>query len=451
MQIERKGDKEQCKRVSRRGFLGGGAAAVAAFTIVPRHVLGGPGHTPPSEKLNIACIGAGGKGAGDVNAVSSENIIALCDVDEKRAGGTFAKHPKAGKYKDFRRMLDELDNQIDAVTVSTPDHTHYPATMRALKMGKHVFCQKPLAHSIHETRMLTEAARKAGVATQMGIDSQAHQATRRLREWVWDGAIGAIREVHAWTNRPIWPQGIGRPKETVPTPVTLDWDLWLGPAPYRGYHPCYAPEKWRAWIDFGCGALGDMGCHIFSPVFKALKLGQPISVDASSTKLNSETFPIASKVHYQFPARGDMPAVKLIWYDGGLKPPRPEELEDQRRMSSDVGSLLFVGDKGKILMSSYRSGPRLIPESKMKEYKPPPKSIPKSIGHHEEWLAACKGGARPGADFDYSGPLTEAVLLGNAAIRTGKKLRWDGANMKITNLPKANEYLRREYRQGWEI
>lgn len=425
--------------------------AVAAFTIVPRQVLAGTGHTPPSEKLNIACIGAGGKGAGDVQAVSSQNIVALCDVDEVRAAETFKKFPNVRKYHDFRRMLEELDGQIDAVTVSTPDHIHYPASMMAVKMKKHVYCQKPLTHSILEARKLTEAAREAGVATQMGIDEQDNEGSRVLCEWIWDGAIGPVREVHAWTDRPTWPQAIERPTETPPVPESLQWDLWLGPAPYRPYHPAYLPGKWRGWIDFGCGALGDMGCHILDPVFRALKLAHPTAVEASSTIMNSETFPVASIVHYYFPARGEMPPVKLTWYDGGLRPPRPEELGPGRRFSSDIGSLLFVGDKGKILMNSFRGNPRIIPESKMQEYQLPPQTIPRSPGHYNEWLEACRAGPKAGANFDYSGPLTEVVLLGNIAIRTGKKLEWDGPNMKITNVPEANEYRSRAYRQGWAV
>jgi predicted dehydrogenase len=438
------------KEVSRRRFLQS-AAGVAGFTIVPRCVLGGRGYTAPNERLNIACIGVGGKGAGDVGAVSSENIVALCDVDEVRAAGTFKRFANVKKYRDFRRMLEELDSKIDAVTVSTPDHVHYPAAMMAVRMKKHVYCQKPLTHSVVEARRLTEASRRAGVATQMGIDEQANEGSRLLCEWIWDGAIGEVREVHAWTNRPVWPQGIDRPKETPPVPATLAWDLWLGPAPYRPYHPAYAPSNWRGWVDFGCGALGDMGCHIFDPVFRALKLGHPTIVEASSTKVNSETFPLASIVHYEFPARAGMPPVKLTWYDGGLRPARPEELEPGRRFSGDIGSLLFVGETGKILMSSFRGGPRLIPEAKMQVYERPARTIPRSIGHYREWLEACKGGQKAGANFDYGGPLTEVVLLGNVAIRTGKKLDWDGPNMKVTNVPEANEYLHRPYCGGWSL
>ncbi|MBW8041474.1 MAG: Gfo/Idh/MocA family oxidoreductase [Planctomycetes bacterium] len=445
------------KKISRRDFLGS-AAAAAAFTIVPRHVLGGSGNTPPSEKLNIAGIGVGGRGSGDISGVSSENIVALCDVDWKHAAGTFRRYPKARQYHDFRKMLDKEDKNIDAVVVATPDHIHAPASMAAMKRGKHVYCEKPLTHSVYEARQMAEAARKYKVATQMGNQGQASEQARLLSEYIWDGAIGPVREVHVWTDRPLrglssvyWPQGVERPKETPPVPDTLDWDLWLGPAPNRPYHPAYVPFKWRGWWDFGTGALGDIGCHAMSPVFKALKLGAPASVEAVSTLVNKETYPVASAVHYQFPARGDMPPVKLTWYDGGMRPPRPDELENDRQMGTN--GALFIGDKGKML------GGRLIPEARMKEYKKPPKTLPRSPGHHQEWIDACKGGKPAGSNFpDHAGPLAEAVLLGNVALRpelkekmNRAKLLWDGPNLKITNVPEANKFLHYEYREGWTL
>lgn len=437
------------RRMNRRDFLAS-TAAVAAFTIVPRHVLGGPGYTPPSEKLNIAAIGAGGRGGGDIGAVSSENIVALCDVDDKKAAETFEHYPKAKKYRDFRKML-EREKNIDAVIVATPDHTHAVATMMAIKMGKHVYTEKPLTYSIYEARELAKAAREAKVATQMGNQGHSGEGNRLICEWIWDGAIGPVREVHAWTDRPIWPQGIDRPKETPRVPKTLDWDLWLGPAPDRPYNPAYLPFKWRGWWDFGAGALGDMACHIVDSPFWALKLGHPISVEASSTKVNSETYPLASTVHYRFPARDGMPPVKMTWYDGGIMPPQPEELEPGRRMGSDNGGVLFVGEKSKLVCGCYGNSPRLIPETKMKEYNRPPKTIPRVEGHHKDWIQACKGGKPACSNFDYAGPLTEMVLLGNVAIRTGKKLCWDGPNMRVTNVPEANEYIRRQYRAGWTL
>ena len=445
------------KNLSRRDFIGA-AGAVAAFTIVPRHVLGGPGNSPPSEKLNIAGIGVAGQGAGDLGAVGSENIVALCDVDWGHAAGTFKRYPNAKKYKDFREMLDREDKSIDAVIVATPDHVHAVASMAAIKRGKHVYCEKPLTHSVYEARMIADAAREHKVATQMGNQGQADEETRLLREYIWDGAIGPVREVHVWTDRPLnglnkvyWPQGVDRPADAPPVPDTLDWDLWLGPAPQRPYNPAYLPFVWRGWWDFGTGALGDIGCHALDPVFRALKLGHPTSVEAISTLVNNETYPVASVVHYQFPARGEQPAVKLTWYDGGMRPLRPDELEDDRQMGTN--GALFIGDKGKMLNG------RLIPESKMSEYKKPDQTIPRSPGHHIEWIEACKGGKPAGSNFpDHAGLLAQAVLLGNVALRpelrermNRTKLMWDGENMKITNVPDANQFLQREYRKGWTL
>ncbi len=448
--LNMKKEKDNRKsRISRRDFMGG-AAVVAAFTIVPRHVLGGAGNNPPSEKLNIAGIGVGGRGGGDLGEVSSENIVALCDVDWRHAAGTFKRYAKAKKYRDFRKML-EKEKGVDAVVVATPDHTHAVATMMAIKMGKHVYCEKPLAHDIFEVRKVTEAAREAKVATQLGNQGQATEETRLVCEFIWDGAIGPVREVHSWCNRPISPRGLERPKETPPVPETLDWDLWLGPSPERPYHPCYLPFSWRGWWDFGTGVLGDIGCHQFSPIFKALKLGYPTSVEACTSGVNSETAPLASIVRYEFGARGDLPPVKLTWYDGGLMPARPAELEDGRRFGN-ADDNLYVGDKGKML------GHRLIPESRMKEYKKPPRTLPRSPGHHKEWIEACKGGPAAGSNFEVAGPLTEVILLGNIAVRMGKKLYekglklyYDGPNMRVTNVPEANEYIRREYRKGWTL
>ncbi len=448
--------------ISRRQFLSG-AAAAAAFTIVPRHVLGGAGHTPPSEKLNIAAIGVGGRGGDNLKEIETENIVALCDVDDGRAADAFNLHPNAKKYRDFRRMLEKEKN-IEAVVISTPDHLHAVAVMMAVKLGKHVYCEKPLTHNIYETRKITEAAREAKVATQMGNQGHSGEGIRLICEWIWDGAIGPVREVHAWTNRPMWPQGMDRPKEMPPVPKGLDWDLWLGPALFRPYHRAYLPFSWRAWCDFGTGALGDMGCHIFDAPFWALKLGSPESVEGCSSNLirtdwddkpNTETYPRASLIRYKFPAREGMPPVELIWYDGGLKPARPEELEEGRKMGAWSGGLLFVGDKGKITADHSGDSPRIIPESKMREYKQPPKTIPRVPdgrgGHKQDWARACKGGEPAGSNFDYSGPLTETVLLGNLAIRAKDKLYWDGPNMKVTNIPEANEFLHRRYRYGWTL
>ncbi len=460
--------------ISRREFMGGAAAAAMAFTIVPRHVLGGAGQTPPSEKLNVAGVGVGGMGASNIDAIagyskendvvtmSGENIVALCDVDEKYAGPVFDRYPKAKKYRDFRRML-EKQKDIDAVVVATPDHTHAVIAMAAMQMGKHVYVQKPLTHSVYEARALTEAAHKYKVATQMGNQGHSGEGARLICEWIWDGAIGPVREVHCWTNRPVWPQGIGRPKDMPPVPSTLDWDLWLGPAPFRPYHSTYLPFNWRAWLDFGTGALGDMACHIMDPSFWALKLRYPVSVEASHSYdvremwkrwENKETYPRASVARYKFPARGDMPAVKLTWYDGGILPPRPEELERGRELPES--GTIFVGDKGKIMCETYGESPRLIPEAKMKEYKRPPKTLSRipggADGHEQNWVDACKGGRPASSNFDYSGPLTESVVMGNLAmLNPGKTLEWDGENMRVSNLPEANEHVHREYREGWTL
>ena len=437
--------------ISRRDFMGG-AAAVAAFTIVPSHVLGAGGKVPPSDKLNVAAAGAGGMGAKNIENISGENgenIVALCDVDDARAAETYDKFPNAKKYRDFRRMLDR-QKDIDAVIIATPDHTHAVIAMMAMKMGKHVYVQKPLTRTVYEARMLTEAARKYKVATQMGNQGHSGEGVRLTCEWLWGGAIGDIREVHCWTNRPIWPQGIERPGEIQPVPDSLDWDLWLGPAPQRPYNPAYVPFKWRGFWDFGTGALGDMACHVLDPVFSALKLGYPTQVEASFTKTNEETAPLASIIHYNFPARGDMPSVKLHWYDGGLLPARPEEIEQGRRLPQS--GTIFVGSKGKLMCGTYGESPRIIPEAKMKQYSRPKKTIARIDGNHEQdWARACKGGKPACSNFDYSGPLTETVVMGNLAIRSGQKLDWDGVNMKVTNAPEANKFVHYEYRQGWTL
>ncbi|KPK78153.1 MAG: hypothetical protein AMJ79_00550 [Phycisphaerae bacterium SM23_30] len=442
--------------LSRRDFMSG-AAAAAAFTIVPRHVLGGRGYKPPSEKLNIAGVGVGGQGASDMRSLSGENIVALCDVDFSHAARTFKRYPEARQYKDFRVMLEKEEKNIDGVVVATPDHTHAIISITAMKMGKHVYCEKPLTHSVFEARRMAQVARENKVATQMGNSGQASVGTRVMAEYIADGALGAVREVHSWTDRPsnglfrvYWPQGVGRPKEEEKVPDTLDWDLFLGPAPERPYHPAYHPFVWRGWWDFGTGALGDMGCHAFDPIFRALELEHPTSVQASSTLVNNDTFPLASTVHFQFPARQDMPPVKLTWYDGGIKPPRPDELDEGGQLPNT--GTMFVGDKGKML------GYNLIPESRRKEIGPPPEILPRSPGHFQEWIDACKGGKPAGANFEFASLVTQVVLLGNIALRpelretlTRTTLKWDPVDMKITNLPEANEYFHTEYRSGWTL
>jgi predicted dehydrogenase len=451
--------RKHSQALSRRRFLGNAALAVSTFAIVPSHVLGLGGTKPPSEKLNIAGIGIGGQGGHVLSQMTEENIVALCDVDSGHAGGIFRRYAEAKVYKDYRKMLEE-QKDIDAVVIATPDHQHAIIAMAAMRMGKHVYCEKPLTHTVWEARQLTNAAREFKVATQMGNQGQASEATRRLQEFILDDAIGPVREVHIWTDRPsnglfneYWPQGVGRPKDTPRVPDTIDWDLWLGPAPQRPYHPIYLPFRWRGWWDFGTGALGDIGCHSFDPVFRALKLGHPLSVEASSARVNSETYPLASMITYHFPSRGEMPPVKLIWYDGGLRPTRPEGLEPGDEMGAN-GHLL-IGDKGKLLN---QRGYYLLPRKRAQEYREPPKKLPRSIGHCAEWIAACKGGQPGGANFDWAGPLTEVVLLGNVALRqqlreelTTKKLLWDGDNLRFTNSDTANQFLKTEYRQGWTL
>jgi predicted dehydrogenase len=428
------------------------AAAAAAVTIIPRHVLGGPGQIPPSQKLNIAGVGLGGMGSGDISSMGGENVVALCDVDRNALGNNAKKFPAAKLYADFRKMLETQKN-IDAVIVATPDHNHAAVTMMAIKMGKHVHCQKPLTHSVYEARAIAKAAKEAKVATQMGNFGQAGDEARLISETIWSGAIGAVREVHGGSNRipAISPRGIRRPTDTPPVPEALDWDLWVGPSPMRPYHPCYHPFSWRGWWDFGTGCLGDIGCHEFSPVFKALKPGHPTSVEACSSnhpfgpEIANETAPLASITRWQFPALGDRPAFSLTWWDGGLKPPRPEELEPDRSFG-EGDWLMIVGEKGKMLRH------RIIPESKAQQIGRPPRTLPRSPGHYQEWLQACKGGPPAGSDFvNHAAHLAEVVLLGNIAIRTKEKLLWDGENLRFTNSEAANKLVNPPYRAGWSL
>jgi len=438
-------------KISRRDFMGA-AAAVAAFTVVPRYVLGGAGYTPPSEKLNIACVGIGGQGASDLQNISTENIVALCDVDFKYAAPAFEKFPKAQKYRDFRRMLQK-EKDIEAVLIATPDHTHAVIAMMAMKMGKHVYCQKPLAHDIFEVRQLTKAAREHKVVTQMGIQLHATNALKLLVEIIKSGMIGKVCKVDIWSGKN-WGGG-ERPKETPPVPEWLDWDLWLGPAPYRPYHPTYLPGNWRRWWDFGTGTLGDMGCHIIDPVCWALDLGYPESVEAHPGKFSDETYPEATIVRWQFPAppllssdRKTRGPVTLTWYDGFNRPFLPKEFEQGRKLPDQGG--LYYGENGTIL-APHMAGPRLIPESKMKGFKRPEPFLPRDVDHYQEWIRACKGGPKPLANFDYAGPMTETILLGNVAARAGEKLYWDGPNMKVANMPEADDLLRCRYRNGWNL
>ena len=438
--------------LSRRKFISTTAATAASITIIPSYTLGGVlGYKAPSDKLNIACIGIGGKGKANLAAVESENIIALCDVDWDYAGKVFEKYPNARRYWDFRKMFDEMSDDIDAVIVATPDHTHAIIAATAITLGIHVYCQKPLTHSVYESRLLTQLANKYKVATQMGNQGNSSPEARTIREWIANGEIGDVLEAHAWTNRPLWPQGLSRPAEEMKVPDKLNWDLFIGPAPMRPYHRAYHPWDWRGWWDFGTGALGDMACHTMDAAFWGLDLLYPTSVIAEASGISPETAPKKSIVTYEFPARGDMPPLTLKWYDGGNKPPRPKELGAGRKFSSRCG-FLIVGSKGTIYdTTDYSKSPRIIPEAKMREAMAtkPKKTIPRVPGGQPqgEWLRAIKGGPKPAGNFDYSGPFTETVVMGNLAVRiAGTKVEWDGPNMKCTNSKKADALVRKEYR-----
>lgn len=437
--------------MNRRDFLRTSALATAAVGLPVADIFGAPsreGRIVKGRKLNLACIGCGGKGSSDIDGVRGENIVAFCDVDFTQASKTFDRYPEVPRYKDYRQMLLELDDKIDAVTVSTPDHMHFPIAMMAISMGKHVFVQKPLTHTIAEARAITLAAREHNVVTQMGIQGHAGRGIRTLKEWLDADAIGPVHEVHYWTNRPIWPQGMDRPANAQAVPATLDWNLWQGVAAERPYNSCYLPFGWRGWWEYGCGALGDIGCHAMDAAFWTLGLGSPTSVTAETSDHHPETAPKWSKVTYEFPARDGKPPVKVVWHDGNQPPSRPKDLEDGRDLPGDIGGQLFYGEKGTILgYDAYCSSIRIVPEAKMKAFKLPEHTIPKSPGHMAEWIHACKGeGPAPGANFDYAGPLTEMVLLGNLAVRSGQRIEWDGAKMLCTNLPEANAYVSKAYR-----
>ena len=446
------------KRVNRRSFLSAAAGASSLF-IVPRHVLAQSGSTPPSEKLNIAGIGVGGMGGANLRELSkNNNIVALCDVDFDYAAKTAETYPDAKHYNDYRIMLEERPD-IDGVVIATPDHTHAIIAMACMRAGKHVYCQKPLTHDVYEARMLAQAAKETGVVTQMGIQGHSGKGARQVVEWIRAGVIGEVRQVEAWCNLTYYPWGhaswsspIGvRPEETPPVPDTLDWDLWLGPAPYRPYHPAYHPRTWRSWWDFGCGMMGDRGAHTFDPIFWALDLGQPASVDASSTDHNPDTHPISCLVRYEFPERNARPPVTLTWYDG-LRAPRPKELSHRDELGDGEGGTLFIGSEGMLTCGTYGQSPRLLPEARMKDFTPPPETVPRVEGSHEDdWVRAIKEGGKAGADFSYSGPLTEVCLLGNVAKRMDTKIEWDAETMQVTNLPEASRWIRTPYREGWSL
>lgn len=489
------------KNVSRRDFIKKATIAGAGISIVPGFTVSGLGHKAPSNKMNIVGIGVGGKGHPNLVGMNTENIIGLCDIDWNYATNCFDEFPKAKRYWDWRRMFDELGDSIDGVMVATADHTHAIIAATAITMGKHVYCQKPLTHSVYESRLLTKLAAKYRVATQMGNQGNSGIGVRQICEWIWNGEIGEVTEVHAWTNRPIWPQGMQRPNNVMTPPDTLNWDLFIGPAPMRPYHETYTPWNWRGWWDFGTGAFGDMACHVLDPVYQALKLGYPDTINGSSTLLNTESAPQAEKVRFVFPARENMkkvnmPALKVHWYDGGLQPDRPDLLADGESFLNDgMGGCLFVGSKDTLLCDTGGFNPRLL-SGRIPDVKPYLRRIPGVVGyidgpHEQDWIRACKESQESRiegtANFAYSGPFNEMVLLGVLAIRLqglDKTLRWDAENMRFTNisadetfkvvtsddfkiidghphfstkyatlnaLDTASDYVKHTYREGWRL
>jgi predicted dehydrogenase len=443
-------------RPTRRAFLYAGAA-VAATAVLPRPRL--VRAVSPSDKLNVAFIGVRGKGRDDLVEVAktgAANVVALCDVDANHLAQAGEEYPDATQHRDFRRMLEQ-QKDIDAVVVTAPDHCHAAAALMAMRLGKHVYCQKPLTYTIAESRALADAARSHKVATQMGNNGHARPGLRQLVDWVKGGLIGPVREVHVWSDRPTdwWPQGVERPAPAA-VPEHLDWDLWLGPAPERPYGPGYHPFDWRGFIDFGTGALGDMGCHIIDAPCWALDLTGDCTVEAIHEGMTAESYPKWSVVTYQFPARGARPAVTMTWHDGGRRPPRPAGLPDDLWPTGrGAGGCLFVGERGQILGGHMGRPPTLLDADgtpvPAADVDAPAATLPESPGHYVEWVNACRGGPAALSHFDYAAPLTETVLLGNLAIRLGKRIEWDAKSMKATNAPEADALVRREYRKGWEV
>ncbi len=494
---------------TRREFLKTAAVSAAAFTIIPRRVLGGAGYVAPSDTITAACIGVGSQGTRvmmnflgyddlrivsvcDPNRGSNDYIgwgeneirnkvrkllddnswgqgetgcVCGCEPARKIVDAYYRKKSGSGSgrgctaYEDYRELLDK-ETDIDAVIIGTHDAMHAPAAIAAMKKGKHAYCQKPMTRSVYEARLMANTARETKRATQVATGNHASDDTRRLCEWVWAGVIGDVYEVHNWSRRPFWPQGIARPAEEMPVPGFLNWDLWLGPSPSRPFHTIYQPFVWRGWLDFGASAVGDMGCYSFDTIARVLKLGPPASVEGSrsgeyivkdgNTELyeSTESYPRASLMHFHFPAREGMQPVTIHWYDGGIKPPRPAELESGQELEDE--GLLFVGTKGKLLCGFNGRRPRLIPDSRMEEFskKMPPQTLEPSIGHYEEWFRAIRGGEPADANFLFAGPLTETILLGNVAVMTKKTLEWDPVTMKAKNVPAADPMIKPEFRSG---
>ena len=469
---------------SRRNFLKTAGTAAAAFTILPRFVLGGKGFLAPSDTLYIAGIGAGGKGTSDLLGFAKNpkaKIAFLCDVDERQAAESVKNFPAAKYYKDFRELLDKEEKNIDAVSVSTPDHTHGVIAMAAISRKKHVYVQKPLTHDIFEARTLTEAANKYQVVTQMGNQFASADHVRTAKEWVDAGLIGNVTRVDTWTNRPVWPQGIPKPTGKFDIPKELDWDLWLGPNQYSEYNPAYVPFNWRGWWQYGTGALGDMACHIMDAPFRILPIDFPTEVECSTTTAWEDFFKVAnysdacpssSIIHFKFPRKDGKGDIKFTWMDGGLLPERPEELLPDEPLGDNAGGYIFYGTKGK-LMGNYATAPVLLPTKRMKDVKLPKQTIPRIAGaqdgHYTEWVDACLAGygkKQLSSPFEFAGPMTEAVLMGNLAVRSyqmqkvagdnmsypgRKKLLWDAKSMKITNFDEANAFVKRDYRSGWSL
>ncbi|RYG05387.1 MAG: Gfo/Idh/MocA family oxidoreductase [Chitinophagaceae bacterium] len=475
--------KKQTSGSSRRKFLQTSSLAAAGFFIVPRHVLG-RGHVAPSDKLNIAGIGVGGKGWSDLSEFAKSpnvNIVGLADVDDRQAEKAVKKWPKAKHYRDYREMLEKESKNFDACSISTPDNVHAVATTAAMALGKHVYTQKPLTHDIYEARMVTEAAKKYKVVTQMGNQGGSGDGVRLAKEMIDAGMIGDIFKVECWTNRPVWPQGNPTPTGNFDVPKELDWNLWQGPAKAIPFNPNYLPFNWRGWWAYGTGALGDMACHIMDPVFRCLPIDYPTSVEASvatiwremwNDSVNLDSAPASSMIHLTYPRKDGKGDVKVTWMDGGLLPQRPDEMLPDEQMGNWDGGVIFHGEKGKLMADCYGANPRLLPTAKMKTVTLPKQTIKRvPEGHYLQWVNACIAGYGKGetsSPFEYAGPFTESILIGNLAIRSfflknangkgwddkylgRKKLLWDSKNMKITNFDEANAFVRRDYREGWKM
>ncbi|HOJ67336.1 MAG TPA: Gfo/Idh/MocA family oxidoreductase [Candidatus Hydrogenedentes bacterium] len=450
--------------LTRRAFLACATttAVVTAFRVNAAQVV--PRKLSPNEKLRVAGIGAGGKGLEDVMSCARDrkrvDIVALADPDWKRCAEAFYRLKDAKQYKDYRKMLEEMGDQIDACTVSTPDHTHAPAAYMAMKMGKHVYVQKPLTHTIAEARLLRQVAAETGVITMMGNQGHCGDGVRELCEMIWSGAIGKVREAHIWTNRPVWPQGIADPLPEEPVPETMDWELWIGAAPFRPYNSKYAPFNWRGWWDFGCGAIGDMACHIMDPANWALGLSRAESFTVevvTQEGMTSQTYPLKSTIKFSFPARqtdgGAMEPVTVYWYDGGLKPPRPEGVPEGEKLGDGDNGSLFIGTDGMATAGEYGGDARLLPASRMKEYTPPPQTlerIPRG-NPYLHWIDCIYASRKAVSDFSYAGPLTEMANFGNIALKAGEPVSYDCVNGKITSNEALNKLLTKEYRKGWEL